>query len=150
MEINTENIIFAIIALILLIVTVVFSGILIFAKKEKRKEMKKIKIAAVISALIAAFMISEVIVYYSIDRGEGITPFLERLPSLIGRSYEECKEEYSDKFELIVQEELYSSEYPEGTIIEQTPIGGSEYLAGDTTVYCFVSRGKKPDVTEDN
>lgn len=119
---------------------------LIIAKKEKRKQMKKVKIAAVISALIAVVMGSKIIYDY-INRPPPPPPHppgygtVEKMPNIIGLSYKECKEKYSDKFDLVVEEELYSFDYPEGVIIEQKPAESSEYIVGRTTVKCKRSRG---------
>lgn len=130
------------IGLIALVAALVLTVKLILAKKEKRRKMKGYKIAAVVSALLVPTTVMAVIYCRPlIDQSEGITPFLERLPSLAGRSYEECKEEYSDKFELIVEGEEYSFDYPAGTIIYQTPFEGSQYLPGNTTVKCVISKG---------
>ena len=68
---------------------------------------------------------------------------VEKMPNIIGLLYKECKDNYSDKFELVVKEELYSSEYPEGTIIEQIPNEGSEYLIGISRVECKISKGPR-------
>lgn len=121
---------------------------LIIAKKEKRKQMKKVKIAAVISAIIVAIIASKAIYDYinppppPPPRPPGYGT-VEKMPNIIGLLYKECKENYSDKFELVVQEELYSSEYPEGVIIEQNPMESSEYLVGMTTVKCKISKGPR-------
>ncbi|MDE7303037.1 MAG: PASTA domain-containing protein, partial [Oscillospiraceae bacterium] len=64
-----------------------------------------------------------------------------KMPNIIGLTYEECEETYSDFFELVVEERPYSSEYPEGAIIEQKPSENSEYLIGRTTVRCKISKG---------
>ena len=65
------------------------------------------------------------------------------LPDMTGYQYKACKEAYSDLFDLAVEEELYSFEYPEGVIIEQKPAEGSEYLIGRTTVKCKISKGPR-------
>ncbi len=125
---------------------------LIIAKKEKRKEMKKVKIAAVISAIIVAIIASLAIYVFVILPPPPPPPVVEKMPDITGLSYKECKENYSDKFDLVVEEELYSSEYPEGAIIEQKPFEDSEYLVGRTTVKCKISKGVRmvhmPNVIE--
>ena len=121
---------------------------LIIAKKEKRKQMKKVKIAAVVFALIAVAMGSKIIYDY-INRPPPPPPrppgygTVEKMPNITGLLYKECKENYSDKFELVVEEEQYSSEYPEGVIIEQNPMEDLEYLVGMTTVKCKISKGPR-------
>ena len=143
MEITKETIIFAIIALAFLIVTVVFSVILIFTKKEKRKEMKKSKITACISAVLTPCMLFAAIVSMHTICPPPPMQMITTLPDITGFQYDACKEAYSDHFDLAVEEELYSSEYPEGVIIEQKPAYGSEYLISRTTVYCKISKGPR-------
>ena len=118
---------------------------LIIAKKEKRKQMKKVKIAAVISAIIVAIIAAIAIYNFIIIPPPPPPPPYDigKMPNMIGFQYKDCKEAYSDLFDLAVEEELYSSEYPEGTIIEQKPAYGSEYLISRTTVYCKISKGPR-------
>ena len=118
---------------------------LIIAKKEKRKQMKKVKIAAVISAIIVAIIAAIAIYNFIIIPPPPPPPPYDigKMPNMIGFQYKDCKEAYSDLFDLAVEEELYSSEYPEGVIIEQKPAYGSEYLISRTTVYCKISRGPR-------
>ena len=117
---------------------------LIIAKKEKRKQMKKVKIAAVISAIIVAIIASITIyIYINLPQVTPPPPHVGKMPNLIGLTYEESKEAYSCIFDIIVEEEVYSFYYPEGIIIEQNPMEGSEYLVGDTTVKCKISKGPR-------
>lgn len=134
--------IFAAIAVVALVVTLVLAVVLIFAKKEKRREMKKSKIAAVISAVLVPLSAGMAVILFPIIIIDTYPP-IEKMPSIIGLTYAECKENYSDKFELVVEEKLYSSEYPEGAIIEQMPFEYSEYLVGRTTVKCKISKGPR-------
>ena len=144
--IGTFDILCVLIPLAAVIVMLVCIIRLIIAKKEKRKQMKKVKIAAVISAIIVTIIASKAIYDY-INRPPPPPPLppgfgtVEKMPNIIGLSYKECKENYSDKFELTVEIMEYSSEYPEGTIIDQKPAKGSEYLVGISTVKCVVSKG---------
>ncbi len=134
--------IFAAIAVIALVVTLVLAVRLIFAKKEKRMEMNKSKLAIVISALLVPLSAGMAVACIPIiDRVDEVE--VSELPDMTGFQYEACKEAYSKDFELIIEEEQYSSEYPEGTIIEQDRVGGSEYLVGDTTVRCKISKGPR-------
>lgn len=65
----------------------------------------------------------------------------KEMPSLVGQDFFECESDYSDLFDLTVESQEYSSEYPEGTIIQQYPPAGKEFLVGRTTVKCVVSKG---------
>lgn len=116
---------------------------LIIAKKEKRRQMKKVKITAVISAIIAMVIIALTIYFFIIPPPHPPTPPVETMPNIVGLTYAECKEKYSDKFDLVVEEEQWSFDYPEGIIIEQTPSVDSEYLVGITTVKCKISKGPR-------
>lgn len=145
---RTQMVVFALLAFWALIAAVVLAIILI-VKKEKRRQMKKTKIAAVVSALLVPIMS-----FISVTNWYASTLVIVEstwLPDLVGLPYEECKEAYSNHFELVVEEEQYSYEYPEGIIIEQKPAEGSEYNF-DTTVYCKISKGLRivtvPNVIE--
>lgn len=116
---------------------------LIIAKKEKRRQMKKVKITAVISAIIAMVIIALTIYFFIIPPPPPPPPPVETMPNIVGLTYAECKENYSDKFDLVVEEEQWSFDYPEGAIFEQTPAKGSEYLVGYTTVKCKISKGPR-------
>lgn len=137
--------IFAVLAVIALITAFAFVVMLIYTKKEKRP--KKSKIAAGISALCVPLMTFLTVASY---------PHIEhynvrKLPDLTGCSYEECKIYYSSSFELVVEKEEYSSEYPEGTIISHFPGAGAEYEIDSgrvTVVKCVLSGGKAPDAAE--
>lgn len=138
--------IFAAIAVIALVVTLALIIRLIIAKKEKRAEMAKSKLAAVVSALLvplSTYMAIASIPLIGVDGGEGITYFLENMPDITGLTYAECKNRYADKFDLVVEQELWSFDYPEGAIIEQIPSVDSEYLVGSTTVKCKISKGPR-------
>ena len=138
--------IFAAIAVVALVVTLVLTVRLILAKKEKRREMKRSKIAIVISALLVPTIAIMAVICFPIIH----TYPTAKLSDMTGYQYEICEKYYSGLFEFVIQEERYSSEYPAGTIISQSPAGGSEYLIDKTTVYCIVSCGKEPDVTDGN
>ena len=112
----------AVIAIAALILTIVLSVILLVSKKEKRRQMKKIKTAALVSALSFPLMAAAtiyLIIHTSID------PVIDCvIPDLTGLSYVECKTAYTGLFDLTIWDMQYSSEYPEGEIISQIPEGG--------------------------
>ena len=144
---RTQMVIFALLAFWALIAAVVLAIILII-KKGKRRQMKKTKIAAAVSALLVPIMS-----FVSVSNWFTATQTIVEaawLPDLTGYDYNDCKSAFDGHFELVLDSEIYSSDYPAGTIISQAPIGGCEYLVGNTTVYCIVSRGKEPDVTDGN
>ncbi|MCH5193678.1 MAG: PASTA domain-containing protein [Oscillospiraceae bacterium] len=141
----------AVIAIAALILTIVLSVILIVSKKEKRRQMKKIKTAAVVSALTFSLMAAATI-YLSLNII--IEPIYVdyEIPDLTGLSYGECKTAYTGLFDLTIRDMQYSSEYPEGAIISQIPEGGIIKRPfgsnSNIEILCFVSKGKESDNTE--
>lgn len=73
----------------------------------------------------------------------------EYMADLKGLDYNECKSEYAACFDMHVIRELYSSEYPAGTIISHTPEegvylwtkGSCQGYTGPFLVECTVSKG---------
>ncbi|MDE6595738.1 MAG: PASTA domain-containing protein, partial [Oscillospiraceae bacterium] len=66
-----------------------------------------------------------------------------KMPDLLNYEYHQVKSAYADQFEGVVEDEQYSSEYPEGAIIDQNPVKDSEYLVGKTTVKVKISKGPR-------
>lgn len=132
-----------------LILTVVFVILLITSPKEKRREMKKVKISVFCSAAIMA--VSCVLLPFAIIErlNEDICIMPLHLADLTGLDYEECKETFLN-YNLTIEYEVYSSEYPAGAIISQYPLSGS-YPVGSIDVSCVVSKGVRmmevPDIT---
>ena len=116
---RTQMVIFALLAFWALIAAIVLVIILI-VKKEKRKQMKKTKIAAGILSLLVPIMS-----FISVD------------------NYDECKSAYGGTFELVIDMEQYSFEYPKGTIIEQDIQPNSMTYSLGTEIHCVVSRGAR-------
>lgn len=140
--IGTAEILYFLIAPASFITTLACIIRLITAKKEKRRQMKKVKITAVISAIIAA-IITAVTIYFIVPPPYPPPPSIEKMPNIVGLTYVECKENYSEKFDLVVEEKLWSFDYPKGAIIEQYPQEGLEYPVGRTTVKCVISAGPR-------
>lgn len=120
---------------------------LITAKKEKRRQMKRVKIAAVISAIIVA-IITVITVYVFIKIPPPPPPppgggEIRRMLDLESLDYKECKEQYANLFAVEAESQEWSSEYPEGAIISQNPLPDMEYIVGRTTVKCVISAGPR-------
>ena len=130
-----------------LILTVVFVILLITSPKEKRREMKKVKISACCSAAIMA--VSCILLPFAIieQLNEYICIMPLHLDDLTGLDYEECKEAFLNYYNLTIEYEEYSSEYPAGAIISQYPLSGS-YPVDSIDVSCVVSKGKESDDSE--
>ncbi|MDE6132982.1 MAG: PASTA domain-containing protein, partial [Oscillospiraceae bacterium] len=95
-------------------------------------------IAAGIIIIVVAFI--AIMLYGTIiDKPQPIG----KMPPLINYEFQEVKSAYANQFDVVVIEEQYSSEYPEGAIIEQNPAEGSEYLVGNTTVKVKISKGPR-------
>ncbi len=71
------------------------------------------------------------------------TEDVDTMPSLIGYAYQDAKEFYSEKFTIKVESQEYSSEYPEGVIIDQKPSEGNKYIVGKEPVTVIVSKGPR-------
>lgn len=132
-----QMVIFALLAFWALIAAVVLAIILI-VKKKKRRQMKKTKIAAVVSALLVPIMSFISVGNWIIAIETIVDPIW--VPDLVGLDYDECQSAYGEYFELIVQNEEYSSEYPKGTIMRQDPVPRS-MASSLPEIRCIVSRG---------
>lgn len=142
---NDLAVIFIILALIALILTVVFGFVLFTSKNEKRKLMKKTKIAALISAVLVPIMTCSAFYIYSLDTEVCVD--LITVPDLKGLEYEACSEN-GGEYTLIVESYEYSSEYPEGTIIHQNLPAGRRQSDYGYEIKCVVSKGKAPEETD--
>ncbi|MBD5146117.1 MAG: PASTA domain-containing protein [Ruminococcus sp.] len=132
-----QMVIFALLAFWSLIAAVVLAIILI-VKKKKRRQMKKTKIAAVVFALLVPVMS-----FISVNNWfTAIQTIVDPIwvPDLVGLDYDECQSAYGEYFELIVQHEEYSYEYPKGTIMQQDPVPRS-MVSSLPEIRCIVSRG---------
>lgn len=95
-------------------------------------------IAAGIIIIVVAFI--AIMIYNSIIIK--VDP-IGKMPNLINYEYQQVKTAYADQFEVVVKEDQYSSEYPEGAIIDQNPKEGSEYIVGRSKVEVIISKGPR-------
>ena len=136
----------AVIAIAALILTIVLSVILLVSKKEKRRQMKKIKTAAIVSALSFPLMAAAAI--YLIIHTPIDPVFIDcEIPDLTGLSYAECKTAFTGLFDLTIWDMQYSSEYPEGEIISQLPESSIIKIPfgsnSNIEIRCVVSKGSE-------
>ncbi|MBD5139257.1 MAG: Stk1 family PASTA domain-containing Ser/Thr kinase [Ruminococcus sp.] len=96
-------------------------------------------IAAGIIIIVVAFI--AIMIMNVFDRGE--EDVIGKMPNLRGLSYQEVETYYADSFDVVVENKEYSSEFPEGAIINQTPTEGKDYLVGKATVKLIVSKGPR-------
>lgn len=66
-----------------------------------------------------------------------------KMPNLRGLSYQEVANYYASSFDVVVENKEFSSEYPEGAIIDQSPTEGKDYIVGNSTVKLIVSKGPR-------
>ncbi len=95
-------------------------------------------ITAVILIIIIAFIAVSIMSKLGGEDSEVST-----MPNLIGLSYDEVKTYYQGSFELKAASQEFSSEYPEGAIIGQTPAADRDYLVGKASVEVVVSKGPR-------
>ncbi|MDD2484553.1 MAG: PASTA domain-containing protein, partial [Eubacteriales bacterium] len=108
------------------------------AKKKKRFKWNKIKVAAIIAALIIAFPLSQLILWAF----DNITaPKEVQVPSIVGMTIDEATATLEELgLELEVDKNVSSSEYSEGEIVSQDPEEDMTVKAGKT-ITVNVSKG---------
>jgi hypothetical protein len=67
-----------------------------------------------------------------------------QMPNLVGLPYVEVKTAFVEHFEIVIDGEEYSEEYPEGTIILQAIEAGDSYRIGFAVQAVIVSKGEPP------
>lgn len=96
-------------------------------------------IAAGIVIIVVAFIAIMLINVFDKDD----PPAIGKMPNLRGLSYQEVANYYASSFDVVVENKEFSSEYPEGAIIDQTPSEGKDYMIGNSTVKLIVSKGPR-------
>ncbi|MCM1023654.1 MAG: Stk1 family PASTA domain-containing Ser/Thr kinase [Prevotella sp.] len=97
-------------------------------------------IAAGIVIIVVAFI--AIILMRVIDGGDDDV-VIGKMPNLRGLSYQEVANYYASSFDVVVENKEFSSEYPEGAIIDQSPMEGKDYMVGNSTVKLIVSKGPR-------
>ncbi len=97
-------------------------------------------IAAGIVIIVVAFI---AIIIFDVVGGKGGEVKIGKMPRLIGYDYQEVKNYWASYFDVVVENQEYSAEYPEGAIINQSPTENKDYIIGKTTVKLIVSKGKR-------
>ncbi|MDE6745439.1 MAG: Stk1 family PASTA domain-containing Ser/Thr kinase, partial [Oscillospiraceae bacterium] len=96
-------------------------------------------IAAGIVIIVVAFI--AIMLMNVVGGGGEEKTVIGKMPNLRGLSYQEVETYYASSFDVVVENKEYSSEFPEGAIISQTPTEGKDYLVGKATVKLIVSKG---------
>ncbi len=129
---------FLIIGVIAIFLLVFSAASVIVRKARKNGKTKPFIITGIVSAVVIPVSLILAAYFTTIC----VHRFLvEQIPNLTGFNYQEAKAYYADKFDLVVEQQLYSTEYPEGAIIDQSPTAGKDYIIGKSTVQCVVSKG---------
>jgi len=107
-------------------------------KRKKKFKWNKVKVAAIIAALVVAFPLSQLILW-------GVntlnTPKEVEVPSLVGLTVEEATAELEKlELEITVDKKITSSKYDEGEIVSQDPEEGMIVKAGKT-ITVNISKG---------
>lgn len=114
----------------------VISILEIFLRRKNKKKITPFVISASVSALLSTTMFVILILFPSPPPKR-----LDPMVDLTGYDYNYCKTFYAEYFDLVIEGEEYSDEYPKGTIIRHDPRAGAPIIRGDTQVRCVVSRG---------
>ncbi len=111
-------------------------------KNKKKFRINKVKVAAIVLALICAVPASQLILA-AIDRGTA--PELITVPSLTGKTFEEAEAELEElDLKIEVAAEVISPDFAEGLIVSQDPLEDMEVKTG-TTVRVNISKGVEPN-----
>ena len=96
-------------------------------------------IAAGILIIVVAFTALAIIKKIGDEKTE-----IGKMPKLVGYSFQEVKTYFANSFkEITVESQEYSSDFPAGAIISQTPAEGRDYLVGKVEVKVIVSKGPR-------
>ena len=110
------------------------------------EEVSKSSYFVVILTAIAAGILIIVIAFIAIqilNKLDDDGTQVGKMPNIVGYSYQEVKTYYSSYFDVQVESQEYSSEFPEGAIISQTPAVDRDYLVGRTIAKVIVSKGPR-------
>ena len=114
-----------------------------YDEDEEDTEVSKSSYFVVALTAIAAAVIIIAVVFITIVilKNFGGSTDTEEMVNLVGYDYQECKSTYAQYFDLVVDQEKYDSEIPQGCIISHTPKAGTPIIVGNTQVKAVVSKG---------
>lgn len=111
---------------------------------DEEEEVSKSSYFVVALTAIAAAVVIIAVVFIAYQVITNILPKdvdTQPMVNLVGYDFNTCKSTYASYFNLTVDKEIYSSEYPAGVIIEHTPREGSLIAVGSAEVHATVSKG---------
>ena len=91
-------------------------------KSKKTKKVDKGVKNAVVMAIISAIAVFALVALLGFSVLGGCSTEVE-IPEIVGMTYEDAVKQYGDKFEITIEKNIESEEYPAGYIIEQNPSG---------------------------
>ncbi|HZK01701.1 MAG TPA: Stk1 family PASTA domain-containing Ser/Thr kinase [Anaerovoracaceae bacterium] len=107
-------------------------------KEKKKFRPNKVKVAAIVLALLIALPVSYLI---TSAIGKAGAPKEVTVPSLIGKTFEEAELELGDlDLKIELEAEVVSVDYEEGLIVSQDPLEGMPVKAGKT-IKVSISKG---------
>lgn len=112
---------------------------------------KRRSILPLLAGVLAAFILFGTVCVVYIDELTGIFTQDQKtveVPKLVGMLLREANEKYNDSLIITVINEQFSTDYPEGTILQQSRSEGQK-VAKLTTIQVVVSKGTKGETIPD-
>lgn len=114
--------------------------------EDDEKVSKSSYLVVILTAITAGILIIVVafIALAIINKIGGEENEIGKMPNIVGCSFQEVKTYYASSFkDITVESQEYSSDYPEGAIISQSPSEGRDFLVGKVEVKVVVSKGPR-------
>ena len=112
-------------------------------REEQRSNVATIAIIACSAVMVLAIVIFLVVLF---SDGTGPEPQLIDVPQLIGRDFEEVKNDQSLGVQIKLNDKKFSDEHPVGQIIDQNPLAGGQIAKG-SIIAVDISMGPQPQPT---
>ena len=109
-------------------------------REEPKSNVATIAIIACSAVMVLAIAIFLVVLF---SDGAGPEPEYVEIPYLIGKNYEEVKNDTSLGVEIKLNDKVFHNEYPAGQIIDQNPAAGGQIAKGNI-IAVDISMGPEP------
>ena len=117
-------------------------------KGGKKARKKSSATVPVLVGVAIAFVAALAVVALLIVRGSKIDKTEISCPKFVGQDYNYVIEQYKDQYTFVLKSSDYSSEYPAGQIMSQTP-GAGKMVKRGSEITVTVSLGGKKQIMED-
>ncbi len=117
-------------------------------KGGKKTRKKSSATVPVLVGVAIAFVVALAVVALLIVRGSKIDKTEISCPKFVGQDYNYVIEQYKDQYTFVLKSSDYSSEYPAGQIMSQTP-GAGKMVKRGSEITVTVSLGGKKQIMED-